>query len=219
MSMILNTRMYTHDHLPQPDEAELRRFVLENPFAHVVTASSQAGVHCTAVATVEEPSTGAGPFTLLGHLARRNPHAAALDHADAALLLFAGPHHYISPSWYASREAVPTWNYIDVQARGSLEVIDDREGTEEVLRRTIERMERDATTPWTLEMAPRAYIERLLPQIRAFRIRVVKLEGTFKLNQNRSQADRKGVVEALRARRDGDALEIARLMEQAQQAR
>lgn len=214
MSMILNTRMYTHDHLPQPTQAQLRAYVLANPFAHVITASRESGVHCTAVATVEEQSPDAGTFTLLSHLARRNPHAAALDHADSALLLFAGPHHYVSPTWYGTPAHVPTWNYVDAQVRGALEVIDDREGTEYVLRRTIERMERDEARPWKLEMAPREYVERLLPQIRAFRIRVAKLEGAFKLNQNKTAAERQGVIATLRERGDGDALTIARLVEE-----
>jgi len=213
--MILSTGMYTHYDIPPASEAELRAYVLSHPFAHLITATREAGLHCTAVATVEEPSEDAASFTLLGHLAKRNPHAAALDHADSALLLFPGAHAYISPSWYASRAAVPTWNYIAVQARGTFELIDDLGGIESVLRRTIERMERQESKPWTLDMAPREYVDRLLPNVRAFRIRVRKLEGAFKLNQNKPAADRKGVIEALRAKGDSDSLAMARLVDEA----
>lgn len=215
MDMILDTGMYTHYYIPPSKEAELRAYVRSHPFAHLITATLQAGVHCTAVATVEEPSADASEFTLLSHLAKRNQHAVALDHADAALLLFSGAHAYISPAWYATNTAVPTWNYIDVQARGTLEMIDDLAEIEYVLRRTIERMERDHARPWNLDMTPREHVDRRLPMIRAFRIRVKKLEGTFKLNQDKTPEDRKGVIAALRAKGDPDSLAMARLVEEA----
>ncbi|MGH8285794.1 MAG: FMN-binding negative transcriptional regulator [Steroidobacteraceae bacterium] len=213
--MILNTGMYTHYYIPPANEAELRAYVLSHPFAHLITATQQAGLHCTAVATVQEPSEDAACFTLLAHLAKRNPHAAALDHADSALLLFPGAHAYISPRWYASRAEVPTWNYIAVQARGTLELIDDVGGIESVLRRTIQSVEREQREPWTLDMAPREVVERLLPNVRAFRIRVQRLEGTFKVSQNKSAADRKGVIDALRAKGDGDSVAMAALIAEA----
>jgi len=196
-------RMYTHAHLPQAQAAQLREYVLENRFAHLITGSVEAGLHCTAVVVVPE-STQAEAFALVGHLARRNPHAAALSQTGSALLLFQGPHAYISPRWYRNPD-VPTWDYVAVQVRGTIEPVDDLTEVERILKRTIEYAERGAATPWTLEQAPAELKARLLTGIRGFRVQLQRAEGTFKLSQNKTDAERATIVEALLASgRDGD---------------
>lgn len=204
------TSMFTHPHMPQPTEAQLRDYVMNNPFCHLMTASPEAGVHCTALTVIPEDT---GPeFVLLGHLATRNTHSAALSHASTGLLLFAGPQAYVSPRWYRERPDAPTWNYLAVQARGTLETIDGPEGIERVLRGTVNYMERDQATPWQMDILPAELSTRLKKAVRAFRFRVTRLEGTFKLSQNKGEIDRSSVIMGLMASGDLENTQIAQLM-------
>lgn len=206
----IQTSMYTHPFLPQPGDEALRRFVIENPFCQMITASVQGGLHCSALVLI--PDKMADAFTLLGHLAKRNPHADALVHADSALVLFPGPHGYVSPSRYEDKPDVPTWNYVAVQARGELEVIDDVGAIEVLLRDTVDYMERAQATPWTLDQVPAERVSTLLNGVLGFRIVVKKLEGAFKLSQNKSDADKKRVADHFLSSNCLADVEIGRLM-------
>ena len=151
---------------------------------------------------------------LLGHLARPNPQVAELGRAGAGevLTIFSGPHAYISPGWYANGPAVPTWNYADVHAYGTLRLIDDKEWLRMVLRRLSDRHEARSAAPWRMEDLPEAYMAGMIRGIIGLDIAVSRLEGKFKLSQNRPAADRPGILAALEARGDDDAVAVARLM-------
>ena len=151
---------------------------------------------------------------LLGHLARPNPQVAELGRAGGGevLTIFSGPHAYISPGWYANGPAVPTWNYADVHAYGTLRLIDDKEWLRMVLRRLSDRHEARSAEPWRMEDLPEAYITGMIRGIIGLDIAVSRLEGKFKLSQNRPAADRPGILAALEARGDDDAVAVARLM-------
>lgn len=204
------TSMFTHPHIPQPTEAQLREYVLKNPFCHLLTASLEAGVHCTGVTVIPE-ATGE-ELVLLGHLAMRNEHSGALSHASTGLLLFAGPQAYVSPRWYRERPDAPTWNYLAVQARGTLETIDDPEGIERILRQTVNYMERDQATPWKMDTLPVELSTRLKKAVRGFRFRVSRLQGTFKLSQNKGEIDRSSVITGLMSGGNLENTQIAQLM-------
>ena len=151
---------------------------------------------------------------LLGHLARPNPQVAELGRAGGGevLTIFSGPHAYISPGWYANGPAVPTWNYADVHAYGTLRLIDDKEWLRMVLRRLSDRHEARSAEPWRMEDLPEAYMAGMIRGIIGLDIAVSRLEGKFKLSQNRPAADRPGILAALEARGDDDAVAVARLM-------
>jgi transcriptional regulator len=151
---------------------------------------------------------------LLGHLARPNPQVAELGRAGGGevLTIFSGPHAYISPGWYANGPAVPTWNYADVHAYGTLRLIDDQEWLRLVLRRLSDRHEARSAEPWRMEDLPEAYTAGMVRGIIGLDIAVSRLEGKFKLSQNRPAADRPGILAALEARGDDDAVAVARLM-------
>ena len=206
----VGTSMYTHPFLPQPDTETLRQFVVENPFCQVITASVERGVHCSALVLI--PDESCDDFTLLGHLARRNPHADALSYAESALILFAGPHGYVSPSRYRDKPDVPTWNYIAAQARGDLELIDDKTEIKALLRATVDYMERRQDKPWTMDQAPPGRVSALLSGVRGFRISVRKLEGTFKLSQNFSENDRQRVADYFLSSPRASEVELGRMM-------
>jgi transcriptional regulator len=149
---------------------------------------------------------------LQGHLARPNPQVADLARGGEALAIFAGPHAYVSPRWYMTAPAVPTWNYADVHAYGAVRLVEEREWLLGFLRRLAERHEREAAAPWRVDDLPPAYRDGMLNGIVGFEIRVERLEGKFKLSQNRPAADRPRVAAALEEQGDPGALGVARLM-------
>jgi transcriptional regulator len=140
-----------------------------------------------------------GPYgTISGHLARANPQWSRFDPAVPALLMIQGVDAYVSPSWYPSKamtgKAVPTWNYVAVHASGPLEVFDDPERLRGLLGRLTERREAGRAEPWALADAPEDYLQGMLRGVVGFSLRISRLEGKWKLSQNRSAEDRAGVV-------------------------
>lgn len=155
--------------------------------------------------------SGGEELHLLGHLARANPQVADLAAGGEVLAIFSGPHAYVSPGWYASQPAVPTWNYADVHAYGTPRLIEDQ-----ALRRFLQQLsvrhEAGRETPWRMEDQPAAYMAGMFKGIVGFDLAVARLEGKFKLSQNRPAADRPRIVAALEARGDTEARAVARLM-------
>ena len=180
----------------------------QHPFALLVTAGA-GGVHATSTPIFFARDDG--QERLVGHMARRNPHAAALEDGQPALAVFWGPHAYISSRWYEEKPEVPTWNYVQAHVRGRLTPIDDPEGQLAVLRRSAEILERKGEPPWTLETA-RERVDFLLPYIRSFAIEVEKIDGVTKLSQTHPPADRTRVHDALLAEAEAAGVEIANLM-------
>ena len=150
---------------------------------------------------------------LHGHLARPNPQVNDLAQStDEVLAIFHGPHAYISPSWYATGPSVPTWNYVDVHAYGTARLIEDSDWLRRFLRRLSDRHETRNPEPWRMQDLPDAYLQGMLKGIIGLDIAVTRLEGKYKLSQNRPAADRPPVIAALETQNDADALAVARLM-------
>ncbi|MGE0258338.1 MAG: FMN-binding negative transcriptional regulator [Alphaproteobacteria bacterium] len=149
---------------------------------------------------------------LEGHIARANPQIADLDAGAEVLAIFTGPHAYISPSWYEAGPAVPTWNYASVHAYGTPRAIRDREWLRDMLDRLSQRHEARETRPWRMRDLPPAYLESMLGGIVGVEIAVTRLEGKFKLSQNRPAGDRPRIVAALGRRADEGSHQIAALM-------
>ena len=149
---------------------------------------------------------------LHGHLARPNPQVGHLARGGEVLAIFHGPHAYISPSWYASGPSVPTWNYADVHAYGVVRLVEDADWLRQLLRRLSERHEARSPVPWQMQDLPETYLKGMLRGIIGLDIAVTRLEGKYKLSQNRPAVDRPRVVAALEAQRDADAGAVARLM-------
>ena len=155
---------------------------------------------------------------LHGHLARPNPQVGHLARGDEVLAIFHGPHAYVSPSWYTSGPSVPTWNYADVHAYGIVRLVEDADWLRQLLRRLSERHEARNPVPWQMQDLPETYLEGMLRGIVGFDIAVTRLEGKYKLSQNRPAADRPRVVAALEAQSDADARAVARLMREREEA-
>ncbi|MGN2246802.1 FMN-binding negative transcriptional regulator [Frateuria sp. GZRR35] len=137
--------------------------------------------------------------TLYGHVARANPHA--LCNGTPSLAIFLGPHAYISAGWYPGKQThgreVPTWNYIAIHAHGTLETFDEPSALRELLRKLTDRQERAMPHPWHMDDAPADYIHQNLRAICGLRLPIERLEGKWKLSQNRTAADREGVLTGL----------------------
>lgn len=201
-------RMFVPEHYRARDP---RALVSQYPFAQLVSAADDGSPFATSV-PIYFASDAPGEMMLVGHLARANPHAALLTDGQAALAIFAGPHAYISPSWYVERPTVPTWDYMTAQVRGRLTPIDDDEEQLAIMRRTIAMSEGYNGSAWRMEDAPEGRVEFLLPMIRSFRIAIERIDGVTKLNQTHPPGDRQRVVAALRRRGTADDLQIADLM-------
>lgn len=194
--------MYVPDAFRVDDPAVLHDVIRENAFGLLVTVEEGEPFANHVPFLLDETAGPRG--TLLFHLARANPQAAALGRGCPALAVFQGPHGYVSPAWYEDRAAsVPTWNFVAVHARGTATAIGDAQAVDALLRRLGARYEAGMPEPWTPdELAPRR-LAGLHAAIVAFSMPIARIDGKFKLSQNRSPGDRAGVVAALRT--GGDA--------------
>jgi len=199
--------VYLPPHFTETREAVLLPHIERHDFGLLVTQGSGL-IASQAPFLVERRG---GQLYLLGHLARPNPQCADLDGGEA-LAIFTGPHAYISPSWYAAGPAVPTWNYASVHAYGSARAIADKEWLSDFLRRLSERHEAREAAPWRMQDLPAPFLDGMLGGIVGFEIAISRLEGKFKLSQNRPAIDRPRIVGALEARDDADSHGVARLM-------
>jgi transcriptional regulator len=155
----------------------------------------------------------AGPHgTLFGHLARANPQWGHFASGAEALVIFQGPHSYISPSYYATSPAVPTWNYVAVHAYGVPGLIEDADGAAALLAEMVRHYEAGMPVPWSGDL-PEDYRAKLMQGLVAFSIPIRRLEGTFKLGQARPPVDVMRTFEALSQSPDQDARRLAEWME------
>lgn len=193
--------MYCPTAFRQDDLASLHAQIRASGLALLTSAGAQ-GLQASHLPLLLE--SGEGEFgTLYGHFARANPQWRELAAGAEVLAVFSGPDAYIHPGWYPAKaehgKVVPTWNYIAVHAWGQAEVFDDAARLRPLVARLSEQHEQGRAQPWALSDAPDDYIESMLRAIVGFALPIRRLEGKWKLGQNRSGADQAGVREALAA--------------------
>jgi transcriptional regulator len=146
--------------------------------------------------------------TVLGHLARANPQWQRVKPGIEALAIFLGPNTYITPSWYPTKQqdgkVVPTWNYLAIHAYGTISFYDDPEELRDHVGKMTETHEAPREAPWAVSDAPADYVDKMLGAIVGFKLRITRLEGKWKMSQNRPERDVSGVLEGL-AREDGES--------------
>lgn len=191
--------MYLPSAFRQDDLAELHAQMQASPFA-LLTSAGAAGVQASHLPLLLAPDEGEFG-TLYGHFARANPHWRDLQGGAEALAVFSGPDAYISPGWYPAKaehgKVVPTWNYIAVHARGPVELIEEPERLLQIVSRLSDQHESGRERPWAVSDAPREYIDSMLRAIVGFALPIRRLEGKWKLGQNRSAADQAGMRDGL----------------------
>ncbi len=204
-----------HMYLPklfQEDDLEaIHRWIRDASFATLVTTGTDGAPQASHLPFLLDASRG--PFGVLrAHMARANPQWQRLE-ACQVLVIFQGPHGYISPRWYGSGESVPTWNYIAVHAYGQPRLLDSGEA-EAAVRDLVTTFEGDGPEAWRMDGLSERYIEGMLKGIVAFEIPIDRIEAKAKLSQNRP-ADVTGVIAGLRDVGDADSNRLATAMEDA----
>jgi transcriptional regulator len=195
--MLPRPQLYQPRHFSVEDRALATDVMLAHPFATLVSVLDGAPIFTHLPLHVLREGE---QLVLLGHVARVNPHAAALG-SGTATAIFQGGNAFISPSLYSTREAVPTWNYVVIHASGRIERMDESDAKERVLKTLIDRHDAAYRAQWDDELSE-TYKERQKGAIVGLRLHVERLEAKFKLSQNRPAADKASVLAAMQA---GDA--------------
>lgn len=202
--------MYIPRHFREERLEVLHTIIEENSFATLVS-TSPAGIVATHIPFLLRRSEG--PFgTLRGHVARANPHWTHLAQGEA-VVIFLGSHAYVSPSWYASTDRVPTWNYVAVHAYGTPRLIQEDSVLRELVETTVTRYESQFERPWEMSSIDQSKVPGLLRGIVGFEIPIQRIEGKRKLGQNRSRPDREGMARGLRAYGGASGAAIADLVD------
>jgi transcriptional regulator len=194
----------------KPDDDEVRGLLRNLGASNLVTATAE-GLLATMLPLVYdegESRPGLGEWgALLGHVARNN-RQWQVPATGEAMVIAAGPDAYISPTWYATKRehgrVVPTWNYITAHVHGRLVIHDDPAWVEANVRGLTAQHERMRAQPWSVDDAPEAYLAGQLKAIVGVEIVISRVEGKWKLSQNRSVADMTGAIEGLEALGEGD---------------
>jgi transcriptional regulator len=194
--------VYVPAHFAATD-ADVRALLDHHGAADLVTPTA-SGLLATLLPFVHDPD--AGPHgTLLGHVARNNPHHRAVPTGES-LVIVRGPDAYVSPGWYAAKaehgRVVPTWNYVTAHVYGELVVHDEVAWLDDVVRRLTAKHEAAAGGDWSVDDAPERFVAGQLRAIVGVELRISRVEAKLKLGQNRSAADVTGVAAGLRGRGD-----------------
>ena len=196
--------MYLPAHFAETRVEVLHQLVHDHPFGMLITLGPR-GLVADGVPFILDPEPA--PGVMRAHVARANPVWREARGDVESLVVFQGGQAYVSPAWYASKaehgKVVPTWNYVTVQARGTLRAIDDAAWLRTLVNRLTDRHEADRVArapgapPWAVDYAPADFVATMLKAIVGIEIALTSLTGKWKVSQNRSAADRAGVVQGL----------------------
>ena len=201
--------MYVPAAFAEPDLSRLHDFIEQYGFGVLVSQNDGLPFASHLPFLLER---AAGPHgTLVGHVARANPQWRQAA-GQAALAIFSGPHAYVSPTWYEAEQVVPTWNYTAVHAYGPVQVMEDKGALVDIVREMVRVYEQAMPRPWSFDPTS-TFAQRMLGQIVGFRIKIERIEGKWKLNQNHPVERRRKIMRALRQRDDANAQAVAALME------
>jgi transcriptional regulator len=205
-------------YIPRANQEEripvLHKLMEEQPFASLITMGS-SGLFASHIPMVLEQNGAKGQ--LRGHISRANTQWRDYSPSVEALAIFSGPQHYITPNWYPEKEetgkVVPTWNYVVVHAYGHLKVIEDAEWLMTHLASLTNIHEAESLVPWKIGDAPPAYIASIAKGIVGLEMTIERLEGKWKVSQNRSEQDRNGVAKGLAELNTKESLQMKALVE------
>jgi transcriptional regulator len=204
--------MYKPDHLTEANLRKIQSLIDRYSFGLLICPLGNQTPHFSHLPFMLDRH--AAPYgTLLSHVARANPISRFLDDSNEAVVIFSGPHGYISPSWYKSRIEVPTWNYSVVHAYGRPRVLDDDEFTT-LLHDVVNKHEQGNPDRWRIDELSPSFFDELKAEILGFAIPITRIESKFKLGQNRIEEDRRGTVEGLLRRGEPLDHDLAQMMKE-----
>ena len=201
--------MYIPEFNRQEDRATILAFMRANPFAILVSNVDGIPFATHLPLLIEEAGD---QIIVQGHMAKANAHWKSMKETEESLIIFHGPHAYISPSLYENRESVPTWNYAAVHVYGEPTLFTDEESLRATLHRMIDTFESSYMAQWS-ELSEQ-YQSRMMKHIVGFNIKVKRLEGKFKLSQNRTKGEQAQVIQSLNQSKDSNISGVAHLMQQ-----
>ncbi len=203
--------MYVPKHFDPADLAWCHALMARESFALLVTTGGDGLPFATHLPLLLDADRGTRG-TIVGHLARANPHARLLAEGRPTLAVFQGPHAYVSPGWYANHPSVPTWNYVAVHATGRPSLIEEPARVTALLARMVATYEAGRAEPWRFDSLTEEYVAGMIRAIVAFELPIERLEGMAKLSQNRPAEDQAGAIRGLEATADPLARATAALM-------
>ncbi len=201
--------MYTPGSFKNENLKELHQHMENWSFITLITPVDKTSQITHLPVLLDRKSGEFGAIT--GHFAKQNPHWEYLKESES-VAIFHGPHAYISPAWYAKLD-VPTWNYAVIHAHGNAEIITDKNLLLNHQKELIDKFEKNEYCDWDMSKLSEDYIDTLLGMVVGFKLTITKLEGKYKLGQNRGKSDMEGVIKQLKMSSISSDVELADLTE------
>ena len=199
--------MYKFDYYTEKDRQKVIDFMKENAFALVTGIGEEYPAATQVPLAIKEKE---GKIFLEGHIMRKTDHHLAFEKNNNVLVIFTGPHCFVSANWYTDPHMGSTWNYMTVQAKGNIRFM-DAEGTYNAVKEVSDKYV-GTQSAGAFDNLPREYIDHMMKAIVGFSIEVESLENTFKLSQNRDEASQRNIIEQLVKRGDEHSRKIAKEM-------
>lgn len=200
--------MYKFSYYTEQDQQKVLEFIKENPFAFITGIGENFPVATQIPLAIKVEGD---KILLEGHIMRKTDHHLAFEKNNNVLVLFTGPHCFVSATWYTDKRMGSTWNYMTVQAKGKMSFMNE-EGTRNAVKAVSDKYVGTDTSS-AFDNLPKEYIDQMVKAIVGFTIEVESVENTFKLSQNRDKDSQKNIIAQLRKRTDGNSLAIADEME------
>lgn len=197
--------MYKLPYFTEADKEVVLQFMKQNPFVTLITNNNGESFATQIPVLIDEDENG---ITLRGHIMRKTDHSNAMEANPNVLILFTGPHCYVSSSWYAERNVGSTWNYMTVQVKGKANIL-DAAGTKQILTDLTNQYEHSQEHPELVAHMPPDYIDQMIKAIIGFQIIIEDIYPIYKLSQNRSDISYKNIVQQLLRAGDADSKAIA----------
>ena len=201
--------MYKLPHFTEQNNEAVIAFMKEYSFAVITGMGTDFPVATQIPLFVEIKEDG--KIILSGHLMKNTDHHKAFEQNENVLVIFPGPHTYVSASWYTQKNVASTWNYMSVHAKGKIKFLDEA-ATYQAVKSITEKYE-GPHSPASFHELPEDYVSKLVKAIVGFKIEVISYENVFKLSQNHGEATRESIISHLSSKHDTDSKSIAEEME------
>jgi transcriptional regulator len=198
--------IYIPKHFAEHDPARLQALINADNFGTLIS-NGEGGIQVSHLPFLLDVERN----VLRAHMARGNPQWQSFASGAEVVVVFHGPHHYVSPSWYTNHPSVPTWNYAVVHVTGRPRLVEEPGELHAMVRDLVGRHEAPSPVPWRMQL-PQDYLDKMIAGIAGFEIDILRMDGKFKLSQNRPAAERPLVAEALEKIGNDDARGVAALM-------